>query len=175
MTGETWNVVWLTFAAQFADLPDADSATRVLTRLMLAALLGGLLGYEREHSGKSAGLRTHILVALGSALLVVSAQQAGMATADLSRVMQGIVAGIGFIGAGTIFTRNAESRPHGLTTAAGIWLTAAIGVTAGMGLGATAVFATLLALVVLALLPRMTGQTNRRLSGAVRPPADVGD
>ena len=171
MAAETWNVVWLTLVAQFADLPDAERATRVLTRLMLAALLGGALGYEREHSGKSAGLRTHILVALGSALLVVSAQQAGMATADLSRVMQGIMAGIGFIGAGTIFTRSAESRPHGLTTAAGIWLTAAIGVTAGMGHGATAVFATVLALVVLALLPRMTGQVGKHPSGATAPPA----
>lgn len=152
----SWDVVWLTVVAQFSDLPDAGQATRDLTRLLLAALLGGLIGYEREHKGKSAGLRTHILVALGSALLVLMAKQAGMESDDLSRVIQGIVSGIGFIGAGTIFMRSAESGPRGLTTAAGIWLTAAVGVTAGMGHGATAVLVTLVALAVLALLPLVT-------------------
>lgn len=154
-------VVWLTLLAQFADMADAERATSGIVRLMLAALLGGVLGYEREQKGKSAGLRTHILVAVGSALLVLVAQQADMDGAGSSRVIQGIVAGIGFIGAGTIFTRTAESRPHGLTTAAGIWLTSAIGVAAGMGNGATAVFATVLALIVLALLPRMTSLQPR--------------
>ena len=171
MVAETWNVVWLAVIAQFADLPTVGDATRVLTRLTLAALLGGALGYEREQSGKSAGLRTHTLVALGSALLIVAAQQAGMQTADLSRVIQGIVAGIGFLGVGTIFTRSADSRPHGLTTAAGIWLTAGIGVTAGMGHGATAVFATALALVVLGLLQRRTVPTGKRSPGTTTPPA----
>jgi len=152
---DTAHRIWLTVLAQFSDLGDAEDATLVITRLMLAALLGGVMGWEREHKGKSAGLRTHILVSLGSAMLVLVPLQAGMESADLSRVLQGIVTGIGFIGTGSIFLRGPESRPHGLTTAAGMWLTAAIGVTAGMGQGTTAALVTLLALCVLALLPKV--------------------
>lgn len=149
-----------TIAAEFSDLPDAEQATRVMVRLTLAALLGGLLGIEREQKGKAAGVRTHMLVAMGSAMFVLVSQQSGMITADLSRVIQGVIAGIGFLGAGTILKGHIkgnadEEQVKGLTTAAGIWLTAAIGVAAGMGRESTAVLSTLLALGILSVVPRI--------------------
>lgn len=154
---DIWAQVTETIAAEFSDVPDAAQATRIVVRLGMAALLGGLLGYEREHAGKAAGIRTHMLVAMGAALLVLTAEQAGVKPADNSRVLQGIIAGIGFLGAGTILKGDAESQVRGLTTAAGIWLTAAIGVATGLGRESTALLSTALALIVLWLVPRMWG------------------
>jgi putative Mg2+ transporter-C (MgtC) family protein len=147
-----------TVAAEFSDVPDLSQATRIIVRLGMAALLGALLGWEREHAGKAAGVRTHALVAMGAALFVLVSQQTDMTAADTSRVLQGIIAGVGFLGAGTILKGDAESQVKGLTTAAGIWLTAAIGVAAGLGHEATAVLSTALALVVLWLLPLLHGK-----------------
>lgn len=147
--------VLATLQAEFSDLPDAEQATRILLRLLMAALLGGVLGYERERQGKAAGLRTHMLVAMGAALFVLVPQQAGMLVADMSRVIQGIVTGVGFLGAGAIIKRGSEEDVQGLTTAAGVWMTAAIGIACGLGREATAALSTLLALVVLGLLPRL--------------------
>ena len=144
-----------TLVSEFSDLPDAAQLTSFLLRLSIAALLGGLLGVEREHKGKAAGVRTHMLVAMGAAMFVLLAQQVGMADADLSRVMQGIIAGVGFLGAGTILKDDDEDKVKGLTTAAGIWLTAAIGVAAGMGRESTAVLGTLLTLAIFTLMPRL--------------------
>ncbi|MBG6070844.1 MULTISPECIES: MgtC/SapB family protein [unclassified Polaromonas] len=155
MGSGTWQEVAQTIASEFSDLPDAAQVTRILLRLTLAALLGGLLGIEREQKGKAAGVRTHMLVAMGAALFVLLSQQSGMEDDAVSRVMQGIIAGIGFLGAGTILKGDNEDKVRGLTTAAGIWLTAAIGVAAGMGRESTAVLSTLLALAVLALMPRL--------------------
>jgi putative Mg2+ transporter-C (MgtC) family protein len=148
-----WQVIGQTVAAEFSDVPDLAQATRIVVRLMLAALLGGLLGLERENKGKAAGVRTHMLVAMGAALFVLIPQQAGILPADLSRVIQGVVAGIGFLCAGSILKSEDEDRVRGLTTAAGMWLTAAIGMAAGLGREATAVISTALALVVLTLVP----------------------
>ena len=132
MAASVWQQIGQTLVAEFSDLPDAAQVTRILLRLTLAALLGGLLGIEREQKGKAAGVRTHMLVAMGAALFVLLSQQAGMQPSDLSRVIQGVIAGIGFLGAGTILKGDDEDKVRGLTTAAGIWLTAAIGVAAGM-------------------------------------------
>lgn len=156
-----WDTVLSTLRAEFSDVPDAEQVTRILTRLLLAALLGGVLGYEREHKGKAAGIRTHMLVAMGSALFVLVPLLGGMPPGDLSRVLQGVIAGVGFLGAGAIVKQRAEENVQGLTTAAGIWMTAAIGVACGMGRESTAVISTLLALVVLALLPRPDGPPRR--------------
>src|SRR5262249_18323906 len=146
--------VWDALQSDFADLPDAATLTRVLVRLTVAAVLGGILGYERERSGKVAGLRTHMLVSLGSALFIVIPLEAGVSKADLSRVLQGLVAGIGFLGAGAIVRGGGDdSHIHGLTTAGGVWLTAGIGVAAGMGRLATAMLITVLALAILAFVP----------------------
>jgi putative Mg2+ transporter-C (MgtC) family protein len=150
-----------TVKAEFSDVADVAQLTRLLVRLLLAALLGGLLGYEREHQGKAAGVRTHMLVALGAALFVLVPQQAGMVVADISRVIQGIVAGIGFLGAGAIIKQNREGDVKGLTTAAGIWMTAAIGIACGLGRETTAIASTVLALVVLALVPHLADRRGR--------------
>jgi putative Mg2+ transporter-C (MgtC) family protein len=123
-----------------------------ILRLFIAALLGGLIGLEREYREKAAGLRTHFLVALGSALfMIISAYGFDGALTDshmrldVSRIAAQVVSGIGFIGAGTIiFQKNAV---HGLTTAAGVWVTAAIGLTCGAGMYLLALSATLLVLV----------------------------
>ena len=155
----TWQAVWEAVASDFADL-DAARSARIGVRLLLAAAFGGLIGFERQWRGKAAGLRTHMLVALGAALFVVS-QYDGTPDSG-SRVVQGIAAGIGFLGAGAILkdSRDAHETVKGLTTAADIWLTAAIGVTAGLGRGATALLATVLALVILAVLPRVEDWTG---------------
>ena len=153
--GVWWQEIWVAVREEFSDLPDAEGATRIILRLLVAAILGGVLGFEREQKGKSAGLRTHMLVALGAALFVLVPQQAGVSDADLTRVLQGLIAGVGFLGAGTIIKGSGEEEVKGLTTAAGIWLTAAIGVAAGMGREATAVISTILALVILYTLPKI--------------------
>ena len=144
-----------TLQSEFSDLPDAAQVTRILVRLSMAALLGGVLGYERERHGKAAGVRTHMLVAMGAALFVLVPQQGGMAVADMSRVIQGIVTGVGFLGAGAIIKRHSEEDVQGLTTAAGVWMTAAIGIACGLGRETTAVLSTLLTLVVLGLVPKL--------------------
>ncbi|MCG6576867.1 MgtC/SapB family protein [Pseudomonas sp. AF32] len=150
-----WHQVWITLQSEFADIGDTQQMTRVTVRLVMAALLGGILGFEREHKGKAAGVRTHMLVALGAALFVLVPQMSGSEADAMSRVIQGVVAGIGFLGAGTILKNNDgdESHVKGLTTAAGLWMTAAIGVAAGLGREATAVLSTILALVIFSVMP----------------------
>jgi len=146
-------VVFETLRAEFSDAIDPAQITRIAVRLLLAALLGGALGYERERSGQAAGIRTHMLVAMGAALFVLVPHQAGMAIDGLGRVVQGIVTGVGFLGAGAIIKHRSRETVHGLTTAAGVWMTAAIGVACGLGRETTAVISTILALAVLSLVP----------------------
>jgi putative Mg2+ transporter-C (MgtC) family protein len=158
---EGWQEIWEVVAAEFSDLPTTAEFTRVALRLAIAAVLGALLGLEREHSGKAAGMRTHMLVAVGAALLVLIPQQMHMSDADLSRIIQGVVTGIGFLGAGTILKSANEGTVKGLTTAAGLWLTAAIGITAGLGREASAVLSTVLALIILHLVPHIWPKAGR--------------
>ncbi|WP_312932652.1 MgtC/SapB family protein [Stutzerimonas nitrititolerans] len=158
---EWWDIVTGTIASEFSDLPDLEHATRISLRLILAALLGGVLGYEREYKGKAAGLRTYMLVSVGAALFVLVPLEAGMPLADVSRVMQGIITGIGFLGAGTILKGNSPRDVKGLTTAAGIWLTAAIGVATGLGHEATAVLTTFFALSIFSLMARLERHVAR--------------
>jgi len=146
--------LWGTLVSEFGDIPNAGEVLRIILRLSLAMLLGALLGWERERSGKDAGLRTHMLVALGAALFVLVPAQGGMEIQDMSRVLQGVIQGIGFLCAGAILKSSDEQQVRGLTTAAGIWLTAAIGVAAGMGREATAVLSAVFAWLVLAGLGR---------------------
>jgi putative Mg2+ transporter-C (MgtC) family protein len=150
-----WQQITSTLVAEFSDLKDISEITTLVTRLLMAALLGGILGFEREQRGKAAGIKTHMLVAIGSALFVLIPQQAGLSEQELSRVMQGIIAGIGFLGAGAILKGNDEKDLKGLTTAAGIWLTAAIGVAAGLGRESSAILCTVLALVILVTMPKV--------------------
>ncbi|WP_406624145.1 MgtC/SapB family protein [Acidovorax sp. SDU_ACID1] len=152
------DTVFRTIAQEFADLSDIEQATRVATRLFLAALFGGALGFEREASGKAAGIRTHMLVAMGAAMFVMISQLMGAQANELSRVIQGVVAGVGFLGAGAILKSSKDGHEHiqGLTTAAGIWFTAAIGVAVGVGKESAALICTVLALMVLAVVPWVT-------------------
>ena len=144
----------------FRELHDTEHMTRVMVRLTAAMILGGLLGLERQAVGKAAGTRTHMLVAMGAALFVLIPLEAGGDQAALSRVVQGLVAGIGFLGAGTILKLDDAQRIKGLTTAANIWLTAAVGMAAGAGWIWPAILGSLMALTVLWLF----GWLERRLT-----------
>lgn len=132
-------------------------------RLGVAAGLGGLLGVERTMSGHWAGLRTHMMVALGAAIFTIVGAKMGP-EADATRVIQGIAAGIGFLGAGTILKLSDRMEVVGLTTASSIWLAAAIGTAAAQGLYTISVAGTVLSLVVLAaMLPLERKFLARRL------------
>ena len=131
--------------------PDRNRLIIVLLRVFAAVLLGAVVGIERERAGKPAGLRTHMLVSLGTAVVVIACQDSGMSLDGLSRVIQGMVTGIGFIGAGTILKLNEQREIQGLTTAAGLWMTAAIGVAAGLGILGVALIGTLVTVLVLVL------------------------
>jgi putative Mg2+ transporter-C (MgtC) family protein len=135
-------------------IPTAVEIERVIFRMIVAALLGAVIGYQREVAGKPAGLRTHMLVSLGTALFVLVALEADFEKADVSRIIQGLAAGIGFLGAGAILKITEEHRITGLTTAAGIWMTAAVGVAVGLGRWGSAALSVLLTWMILSILGR---------------------
>lgn len=137
-----------------SSFPDLTWTIRIVLRLLGAALFGAVVGYDRERSGKSAGLRTHMLVCISCAVFVIAPLEAGMSE-DVGRVIQGVAAGIGFIGAGAILKRNSEAEIQGLTTAAGIWMTAAAGVAAGMGQLGLGAISVVLAWIILAVLGKI--------------------
>ncbi len=155
-----WNEAWIIVQREFSDFSDVAQVTRVVVRLVLAVALGAILGFEREFRGTTAGLRTHMLVALGAALFVLVPLESGMQIGDMGRVLQGVTAGIGFLGAGAIIKLWRAREIKGLTTAASIWMAAAIGVCAGMGREATALFSTVLAFCIL-LMPHPGGDEPR--------------
>ena len=136
------------------------STQEIAIRLLLAAALGAVIGFDRERHTWAAGLRTHMLVCLGSALvMIVSAwsfssilQQWPRTVLDPSRIAAQVVSGIGFLGAGTIMFLHRENVVRGLTTAAGLWTVAAIGLAAGGGMYVAAVIATAVAWAILAVL-----------------------
>jgi putative Mg2+ transporter-C (MgtC) family protein len=125
-----------------------------MLRLVAALALGALIGYQRERAGKAAGLRTHMLVAMGSALFVIAALASGMGEDAMSRVIQGLITGIGFLGAGAILKIHEDKQIRGLTTAAGIWMTAAASVTIGLGQIIIGLVAGVVAWIVLAVIDR---------------------
>ena len=103
-------------------LPDGRHLAIVIIRVIAAVILGGILGLQREKAGKPAGLRTHMIVCLGTAVVVLACLASSMDMSGLSRVIQGIVTGIGFIGAGSILKLSEQREIRGLTTAAGLWI-----------------------------------------------------
>lgn len=145
-------------------LPDAMQLAHVIIRLIAATLLGAVVGIQRESIGKPAGLRTHILVCLGTAVFVVACSGVGMSSDSLSRVVQGIVTGIGFIGAGSILKLEKEQDIQGLTTAAGIWMTAGIGVAVGLGALGVALLSTVLILIILSLVGSLERRFEKELT-----------
>ena len=158
---EAWAALVEILANELSDTTDLDHAVRIVLRLGLAALFGALLGFEREHHGKAAGVRTHMLVAVGSALFVLAPSLAGSADDAMSRVIQGVVAGVGFLCAGTIIKSDNDRDVKGLTTAAGVWLTAAIGIATGLGSVLIALLGTLLGLFILNIVPRLVDRCER--------------
>lgn len=144
-----WDAVRNTIALEFSDLGSVEEVTQLVLRLLVAALLGGLLGLERERHGKAAGIRTHMLVSASSALIVFVPIKMGFEGDSLSRVLQGLLAGIGFLCAGAILKLEREEQVTGLTTAASVWMTSAIGIAAGLGRETTAFLATMLVLFIL--------------------------
>jgi len=125
-------------------------------RLLLATALGAVIGYQRERANKPAGLRTHILISLGSALFTVVSIFGFGDGVDVSRVAAGVVTGIGFIGAGVIFRGMRGDHVMGLTTAASVWITAAIGLAAGVGMYLIATVVAAITVLVL-MIPRVKG------------------
>jgi putative Mg2+ transporter-C (MgtC) family protein len=148
-------------------LPDKRQLVHVLIRMIAATLLGAVVGLQREKAGKPAGLRTHVLVSLGTAVFVLACSGVGMSLDGLSRVIQGIVTGIGFIGAGSILKLSEERDIQGLTTAAGVWMTAAIGVAVGLGTLGVAMLSTLFTLIILALAGPLEDRAEKRRAAAV--------
>ncbi|HVT35815.1 MAG TPA: MgtC/SapB family protein [Nevskiaceae bacterium] len=147
------------------ELPD------VLLRLGLATLIGAAIGLNRDLHGKPAGLRTHALVALGSALIVLACGHiaADFHAADAqSRAIQGIITGVGFIGAGVIVHKVDQSKVHGLTTAAAVWVAALVGAACGTG----AFMPVSIAALLLALVLIFGGRIERRVHGWLHPRTD---
>jgi putative Mg2+ transporter-C (MgtC) family protein len=154
------------------DLSNTDAAIRVI----VALLLGGLIGLEREWHNKSAGLRTYALVCEGSALFMICSIllydelfAAGNTTTDPSRIASTVVQGIGFLAAGVIF--NAGARVHGLTTAAGVWVTAALGLLIGAGfyeVAAVGGIATLITLSLFRLVEKWLPQDRQPVTAVDR-------
>ena len=145
------DIVW---EELLSGLPDAGRLMHVLIRLLAATVLGAVIGFQRERAGKPAGLRTHMLVTTGTAVFVLACSGVGMSLDGLSRVIQGIVTGIGFIGAGSILKLDRERDIQGLTTAAGVWMTAAVGVAVGLGSLGVALLSTVFTLVILSFSKR---------------------
>src|SRR5882757_10658163 len=127
-------------------MPDMPQLVRVTVRLVAAMAVGTAIGLQRELTHKPAGLRTHMLVALGTALFIVGAAESGMHVDSVSRIVQGLATGIGFLGGGAILKLTDEREIHGLTTAAGIWMTAAASAAVGVGQTAVALIGTALGL-----------------------------
>lgn len=143
------DILWQELSFGFGD---TQQLVRVIIRLVAAVLLGAAIGFEREKAGKAAGLRTHVIVTLGTCVFVLACSGYGMNSDGLSRVIQGIVTGIGFIGAGSILKLEDERNIRGLTTSAGIWMASAVGVAVGLGEIGLALLAAVITVIVLALV-----------------------
>jgi putative Mg2+ transporter-C (MgtC) family protein len=143
------NILWEELTA---GLTNDDQLLRVFFRLFAATLLGGLIGLQRVNAKKPAGLRTHILVCLGTTVILLSCSSAALSPEGVSRVIQGIVTGIGFIGAGSILKLSEEHLIHGLTVSVRIWTTAAVGIAIGLGQIGIALITAVLTILVLAVL-----------------------
>lgn len=158
------------------DFSKGASTWEVTVRLLVAIAIGGLIGWDRQRSDKPAGLRTHMLVALGSASFTLLGFEVGAHLSprtgegfDPTRVLQGVIGGIGFLGAGSIIQN--RGQVSGITTAASVWVSGALGAAAGVGAFVLAGITTLMALLIL-LVARLDG--GRRASNPP-PPLEVED
>lgn len=163
-------------------MSDPSELDQIILRLCCALAAGGMIGWERELQEKPAGLRTNMLVALGSAVVVLAGLQLAKtgtvgeteAAAAASRIIQGVVGGIGFLGAGTIL--QSRHSIHGLTTASALWLSAALGVASGLGLYKLTLSAAVLGIVVLTIFALVEQQIRPECDGPAygkhRPPEE---
>jgi len=149
---EWWQSLCAAAGKEAGSLADAAELVQGVQRLLAAAAAGAVIGWQRQRAGKSAGLRTHMLMALGAALLILAPLSAGVPLENISRVIQGVAEGLGFIGGGVILKLTQQERVRGLTTAAGLWMTAALGVSAGLGRYLLALIGTLAAWFVLSVV-----------------------
>lgn len=158
-------------------------AVETLLRLVLAGVLGGLIGYEREHTNRPAGFRTHILVCVGAALVMVTSEfifdrYSGIVNLDPARLGAQVISGIGFLGAGTIIRDGFNVR--GLTTAASLWAVSCVGIAAGIGFYGGAVIATVLIYLTLIILKKAERHFSRKnryrtfIVESVNAPGQVG-
>lgn len=155
--------------AQLLDgLWDPQRTVSALLRVLVGLCCGALIGYQREQVGKAAGLRTHIIVAGGAAVAVAAAFESGLGDDALSRVIQGLLTGVGFLGAGAILKLREARDVRGLTTAAGIWMTCTIGVAAGLGRFAIAALATAATWYVLNSIHAWERRNEDEVTDAVR-------
>lgn len=138
--------------SDFAEFREWQMLLQMSFRMIAAVILGGILGHQREKVGKHAGLRTYMMVSLTAAFIVAASHQEGLGDEGMSRVVAGLLTGIGFLGAGSILKLSRRHEVHGLTTAAGLWLTTGIGIAAGLGHLGLATVATMLAFAILSLL-----------------------
>jgi putative Mg2+ transporter-C (MgtC) family protein len=143
-------------------IPDVEHLLRAVIRIGISSILGAVIGIQREHTGKPAGLRTHMLVSMGATLFVLVPVEMGVAIGEVGRVIQGVATGIGFIGGGAILKLSAEREVRGLTTAAGIWMTAAAGVAVGLGYIAVAALGIGAAWLILSVVGRAERNVERR-------------
>ena len=150
-----WDIVQSTLAREFSGATDVERWTEMLVRLSIALFLAGVLGYDRERKRRPAGLRTHMMVGLGAATLALIPEQLGFSDEAIARVIEGVIAGIGFLGAGAIIRVESPEQVRGLTTAGSIWATAAVGVAAGLGQEITALVTTAFAFLILSWISRI--------------------
>ena len=154
-------VFWTELTSSF---PDSKQFAVFVVRLLGSAIFGAAIGFEREHAGKKAGLRTHMLVSTGTTVFVLAGLNHGMENDAISRVIQGIITGIGFVGAGSILKREEDKKIEGVTTSAAIWMAAAVGVACGLGglgLGLTAAVMTLIVLRITFWVENRTIKSKR--------------
>jgi putative Mg2+ transporter-C (MgtC) family protein len=152
-----------------AGLPDSVQMARIVVRMLAAALLGAMVGIQRERAGKPAGVRTHMLVSMGGALFVITCLEWGMDSADMSRVIQGLVTGIGFIGGGAILKLAQQREVEGLTTAAGLWMTCAVGIAAGLGRLGAAALGVVLTVIILGVVGAVTHRLEMKKEAKGKP------
>lgn len=160
--------------ARFIEYMSEFNTVTVLIRLIIAAIVGGIIGTERGRHGRAAGLRTHILICLGAAITSLTSLYLSETlgySSDIARLSAQVISGIGFLGAGTIMIRN-SSVITGLTTAAGMWATAAIGVAVGYGFYAVAIFAALICILSFTLLGKLESK-KRRITNAYIELSDI--
>jgi putative Mg2+ transporter-C (MgtC) family protein len=142
-------------------IPSWELALQVVVRLLIAAVLGGSIGLERGLKGKAAGLRTQMLVCMGTTIVIMVARLDGIPLSELSKIIEGVLAGIGFIGGGVILKLTQERQIRGVTTAASIWTTAAIGIAVGLG----QIWIALVSMIVVWLILVVIGYVEKHMLG----------